>query len=99
MKLKPLDIHITNSSASLDKLIEQIVMDEIVSKTKSLDETASNEFCIGLLKPRDFVVIFLFIGKEVPDNAPDPSGFSFNLLLQSINLLLSLDNISTYARR
>ena len=39
MKLKPLDIHITNSSASLDKLIEQIVIDEIVSKTKSLDET------------------------------------------------------------
>ena len=72
-----------------------MAIDDIVSNTKSLDETASREFLIGLLKPNALAVIFLFIGKEVPESAPDPKGLSFNLSLQSIILLLSLENIST----
>jgi hypothetical protein len=42
-------VHKIISSAILDKFIEQIEADERNSIAKSLDETASKEFFIGLL--------------------------------------------------
>ena len=46
------------------------------SKTKSLSEIVSIELLVGILKPSFFVVKFLSILNDVPDNAPEPKGFS-----------------------
>ena len=60
------------------------------SKTKSLSETVSIELPVAILNPSFFVVKFLSILKDVPDNAPDPRGFSLRLNKLFFNLFLSL---------
>ena len=49
----------------------------------------------GLENFNNLDVKFLSIGNDVPANAAEPKGHSFNLLIQSANLDLSLPVIST----
>ena len=65
------------------------------SMAKSLSETASIEFTVGLSKPKRSEVIFLLMGNEVPASAPEPRGLSFKRLIQSFILLRSRPIIST----
>ena len=67
-----------NSSANLDICIAHTDEAKRKSKTKSLSETVSIELPVGTLKPSFLVVKFLSILNDVPDNAPEPNGFSFN---------------------
>ena len=73
-------IQIINSSASLDICIAHTDEAKRKSKTKSLSDTVSIELFVGTLKPSFLVVKFLSILNDVPDNAPEPKGFSLRLL-------------------
>ena len=68
--------------------------DEWDELAKSLSETASILLDIGLSKPSLSDVKNRSIGNEVPAKAADPNGHSFNLFFASVNLSLSLSNIS-----
>ena len=60
------------------------------SIAKSLSETVSIEFFVGVLNFNFFVVKFLSILNDVPAIAATPSGFSIRLSKLFLNLFLSL---------
>jgi hypothetical protein len=57
IKLNPSELQIINSSAILDICIEQTETLYKKSKTKSLSETVSIEFLVGLFKTKFFTSI------------------------------------------
>ena len=62
MKLNSVETHRMISSASLDKFTDRMAIFDNVSRSISLDDTASIEFDIGLLKPSNFAEYSLSIG-------------------------------------
>ena len=60
------------------------------SATKSLSETASIEFSLGLVKPSWFATHMESITNADPARAPAPSGQVSTLTSQSVNLSISL---------
>ena len=61
------------------------------STTKSLSETASIEFSLGLENPSWFATHIESVTKALPANAPAPSGQVSTLASQSVNLSISLN--------
>ena len=61
------------------------------SATKSLSDTASIEFSLGLEKPSWFATHIESVTKALPANAPAPRGQVSTLASQSVNLSISLN--------
>ena len=88
--MKASEFHIINSSAKRDICKEQTDTAYKKSITKSLSETVSIEFFVGVLNFNFFVVKFLSILNDVPAIAATPNGFSIRLSKLLLNLFLSL---------
>ena len=74
---------------------------EVISKTSkdySGFDIKSNNVIVSNGGKQSILTAFLSILNDVPDNAADPKGFSLRLLKLFKNLILSLFNISTYAK-